>query len=96
MQDVKAVGHRLEQHVEVLEVVLVGPYRYRVADLPGERVGGGLVRTEAEHDPRAVGGEPPHDRPADAPGSARHNRGLASKRRHGCDASATKSHERRP
>ena len=61
-------------------VLLVGAHRDGVADLSGQRVGGGLVLAVAEHDPGAVRGEPPHDRPADAPGASRHHCGLAGER----------------
>lgn len=82
-EDVQAAGDRLEQHLEAGRVLLVGADRHRVCR---NRVCGGLVLTIAEHRLDAVGGEPPHDRPADAAGSARHHRGLADKR-HDRDAS---------
>ena len=77
-EDVQAVGDRLEQHLKARGILLIGTYRDHVSDLSRERVGRGLVLPVAEHDPRAIRGEPTYDRPADAPGAARHQCGLAS------------------
>lgn len=93
-QDVQAaetVGRGVEQGADGVEVTLVGPDGVRGAATGPHRLDDGVSRVVvaliAEHDLRAVAGQPLHDGPSDAAGPAGDQRGLAAQRHQ--DSSST-------